>query len=48
MAIVKRQGRQWGVYVNGALIEGGFFSRAAAQRCADEYNAAAREVADNG
>jgi hypothetical protein len=38
-AIVKKQGRQWGVYVAGVLIEGGFFSRDAAQDCADAYNA---------
>ena len=26
--------RQWAVYVNGELAEGGFFSRAAAEECA--------------
>lgn len=33
---------QWGVYAkSGALMEGGFFSRAAAQRCADSYDKSA-------
>jgi hypothetical protein len=36
---VKRQSelgsRQWGVYVEGSLAEGGFFSRGAADACAD-------------
>lgn len=27
---VKKQGRQWGVYRNGVLVEGGFFDRACA------------------
>jgi hypothetical protein len=31
---VKRSGRTWGVYVNGQLVEGGFFSKGAAERCA--------------
>lgn len=35
---VRKQGRQWGVYLSGILIEGGFFSRAAAEDCAYEYN----------
>ena len=29
---VERNGRTWGVYVNGRLIEGGFFTRQAAER----------------
>ena len=37
-AIVKKQGRQFGVYINGELIEGGFFSRAAAEECAAALN----------
>lgn len=40
MYIVKKQGKQYGVYFNGKLIEGGFFTRDAAQECADSYNAA--------
>lgn len=30
--------RQWGVYVDGRLVEGGFFGRLAAQACADRIN----------
>lgn len=40
MYTVKKQGRQWGVYFGGKLVEGGFFSRDAAQECCDSYNAA--------
>ena len=36
--VVKRQGRQWGVYLGGKLIEGGFFSRDAAENCAENLN----------
>ena len=32
---VRRQGKQWAVYVDGELFEGGFFSRDAALRSAD-------------
>ena len=39
--IIKRQtefgSRQWGVYVDGKLVEGGFSSRAAAESCAAGY-----------
>ena len=28
----------WGVYINGVLREGGFFSRADAQLCADGWS----------
>jgi len=35
---VKKQGRQWGVYLGNKLIEGGFFSRAAAEYCAETFN----------
>jgi hypothetical protein len=31
---VKRQGKRWAVYVNGQLVEGGFFDRDAAERLA--------------
>ena len=41
MYMVKRQGKQWAVYFNGKLIEGGFFDRDAAKDCADSYNQAA-------
>lgn len=38
---VKRQtesgSKQWGVYVNGRLLEGGFFSRDAARETAEDY-----------
>lgn len=33
--VVKKQGRQWGVYLDGVLVEGGFFRRDAADACAD-------------
>jgi hypothetical protein len=39
--IVRRQSelgsRQYGVYLNGRLIEGGFFSKAAAEACAARH-----------
>ena len=41
IATVKQQGTKWAVYVSGKLIEGGFFTREAAVRCAAEYNKAA-------
>lgn len=34
-------GRTWGVYLDGRLAEGGFFSYAAAERAADEWRAGA-------
>ena len=38
---VKRQtefgSRNWGVYRNRVLVEGGFFSREAAEQCADNW-----------
>lgn len=36
---VKRQPglRTWGIYVNGQLVEGGFFSRDAAIEASSEY-----------
>jgi len=36
---VRRQpgSRQYGVYLGNELIEGGFFSRAAAEACAERY-----------
>ena len=38
--IVKKQGRQWGVFCakTGELVEGGFFARAAAVECCAEWN----------
>ena len=39
MVTVKRDGKQWSIYVNGELIEGGFFSREAALRAAEQYRA---------
>lgn len=38
MIEVKRQqgSKQWGVYVNGRLVEGGFFERDAAREVAEE------------
>lgn len=42
MAItVQKQGGHWGVYADGALIEGGFFQRCFAEQCAVEHRAAA-------
>lgn len=37
-AVVKRTGRTWGVFVGGRLVEGGFFTRDAAVRCAEDLN----------
>ena len=34
---VRKQGRQWGVYLGKELIEGGFFSRDVAEHCAQEW-----------
>lgn len=35
---IKRQSpRTWGIFVNGNLVEGGFFSRDAAERAAQAY-----------
>jgi hypothetical protein len=38
---VKKQTEQgsknWGVYINGRLVEGGFFTRGAAECCADQW-----------
>ena len=30
---VKKQGKQWGVFYGKELVEGGFFSRDAAEEC---------------
>lgn len=39
---VKRTGRTWSVVdQSGAIVEGGFFSRSAAQDCRDKWNEAA-------
>ena len=39
--IVKKQtaegSNNWGVYINGTLRKGGFFSRGAAEQCADNW-----------
>lgn len=39
--IVKKQtsegSNNWGVYINGVLREGGFFTRGAAEQCADNW-----------
>ena len=39
--VVKQQtaegSKNWGVYINGVLREGGFFSRGAAEQCADNW-----------
>lgn len=51
---VRPQGKRWGVYgvveVDGTrtsqLVEGGFFQRAAAERCAREYLGAIAEEAE--
>ena len=49
--IVKQQAevrsKNYGVYVNGHLVEGGFFSRGAAEQCADAWRSelAADELA---
>lgn len=34
---VRKTDRTWSVYVNGTLVEGGFFSLIAADACADTY-----------
>ena len=36
--VVKRDGKRWAIYVDGRLIEGGFFDREAAIRTASEYS----------
>lgn len=36
--IVRKQGRQWGVYCGDMLIEGGFFARSSAESCAEDRN----------
>lgn len=36
-ATVKRTGRTWSVYVKGTLVEGGFFTRQAADHAAAEW-----------
>jgi len=38
--IVKKSGRTWGVYVDGELIEGGFFNRDCAMDAAAELKQA--------
>ncbi len=38
MVQVKRDGKRWAIYINGAMVEGGFFSRAAALVAAREYS----------
>lgn len=42
---VKRQtgSKQWGIYRDGELIEGGFFDRQRAEDVAQEYRDAARK-----
>ncbi len=35
--IVKRTGRTWSIFVDGVLVEGGFFSRLAADHAAREW-----------
>ena len=39
MVEVKRTGKTWGVYLNSELFEGGFFTREAAERAAEELRA---------
>ncbi len=40
---VKRTGRTWGVFKRrGELVEGGFFTRAAADRAREEWEASER------
>ena len=40
--IVKKQtsegSNNWGVYINGVLREGGFFTKSAAEQCADNWH----------
>ena len=45
-AIVKKHGRNWGVYVNGYLVEGGFFSKDEAIAQADVMNDATDAAQD--
>jgi hypothetical protein len=40
---VRRAGRTWGVYVNGTLVEGGFFARGAAEAMIDWWQRNYRE-----
>ena len=40
------QRKTWSVYVNGQLVEGGFFSREAAQSCANELRTEYPEITD--
>jgi len=35
--VVKRVGRYWDIFVDGELVEGGFFSKEAAHEAALEY-----------
>lgn len=37
---VKRTGKTYGVFVDGVLWEGGFFTKEAAVRCAEQLKAA--------
>jgi hypothetical protein len=37
VVVVKRTGRTWGVFVDDRLVEGGFFTRAAASECAENW-----------
>lgn len=34
---VKRDGKRWAIFVDGKLVEGGFFDREAAVRASAEY-----------
>ena len=47
--IVRRQtelgGRNWGVYVDGKCVEGGFFDFYYASDCADEWEASLAKIA---
>jgi len=35
--VVKRVGRHWDIFVDGKLVEGGFFTREVANEAAREY-----------
>lgn len=34
---IRKTGKTWGIFVNGVLVEGGFFKKTAAIHAAGEY-----------
>ena len=42
MYTVKRTGRTWSIFHNGAIVEGGFFDRAVAVEACEEWTRGTR------